>query len=65
MTLAESARYWDTLAPMLMAAKIAGPKVHDARVASICLDHGVTELWSADRDFGRFPGLRTRNPLIG
>jgi len=40
-----------------------GPKVHDARVAAVCLSAGVTELWSADRDFSRFPELRTRNPL--
>jgi predicted nucleic acid-binding protein len=27
--------------------------------------HGVTELWSADRDYLRFPSLRVRNPLDG
>jgi predicted nucleic acid-binding protein len=37
--------------------------VHDARIAAICLDHGVSELWTADRDFSKFPKLRTRNPL--
>jgi siroheme synthase len=26
--------------------------------------HGVRELWSADRDFGRFPGLHVSNPLV-
>lgn len=44
---------------------IAGPRVHDARVAAICLAHGVTALWTADRDFSRFPRLRTSNPLVG
>ena len=29
------------------------------------LIHGVRELWTADRDFGRFLGLRTQNPLVG
>jgi predicted nucleic acid-binding protein len=38
--------------------------VHDARIAALCLQHGVRELWSADRDFNRFPALRTRNPLV-
>ena len=37
--------------------------VYDARIAAVCLAHGVEELWTADRDFGRFPSLRTRNPL--
>ncbi|MEI8370471.1 MAG: hypothetical protein WCJ31_18745 [Planctomycetia bacterium] len=36
----------------------------DARIAAICLTHGVAELWSADRDFGRFPTLRVRNPCL-
>ena len=39
--------------------------VYDARVAALCLHHGVRELWSADRDFSRFPGLRVSNPLAG
>ena len=34
-------------------------------IAAICLDHGVRELWTADRDFSRFTALRTRNPLVG
>ncbi|MEE9280327.1 MAG: hypothetical protein V3V67_09155 [Myxococcota bacterium] len=42
---------------------IAGPRVHDARVAALCIAHGVRELWTADRDFSRFPALKTANPL--
>jgi uncharacterized protein len=37
---------------------------HDARIAAICAGHGVTEFLTADRDFGRFPDLTTRNPLL-
>jgi uncharacterized protein len=37
--------------------------VHDARIAALCAGHGVRELWTVDRDFSRFPGLTTRNPL--
>jgi toxin-antitoxin system PIN domain toxin len=56
--LSETEGYWPEL-------RAAGPLVHDARVAAICRDHGVRELWSADRDFGRFPSLTVRNPLVG
>ena len=38
---------------------------HDARVAAICRDHGVRELWTSDRDFSRFPALTVVNPLVG
>jgi uncharacterized protein len=37
---------------------------HDARIAAICLQHGVREFWTVDRDFSRFSNFRTRNPLI-
>ncbi len=61
--LAESAQHWPALRPLLRAGRIAGPQVHDARIAALCLQHGVRELWSADRDFSRFPKLTVRNPL--
>jgi predicted nucleic acid-binding protein len=31
----------------------------------LCRQHGVRELWSADRDFSRFAGLKVVNPLLG
>ena len=27
-------------------------------------DHGIKELWTADRDFSRFSALTARNPLV-
>ena len=44
---------------------VVGPKIHDARIAALCAEHAITELWTADRDFSRFTELRTRNPLAG
>ena len=61
--LSEGVGHWPRLRAALEAGRIAGPLVHDARVAALCLDHSVDELWTADRDFSRFPSLRTRNPL--
>lgn len=62
--LAESTDHWDHLKNLAIAAKSAGPQFHDARIAALCMAHGVTELWTADRDFTRFPQLKTRNPLV-
>lgn len=56
--------YWSMLRQLLLDGRIAGPRVHDARIAALCLQHGIRELWSADRDFGRFPQLVVRNPLV-
>jgi len=32
---------------------------------ALCRLHGVRELWTVDRDFSRFPGLKVKNPLVG
>jgi predicted nucleic acid-binding protein len=61
--LREEEGYWEVLAGLLRAARVSGPRIHDARIAAICVQHAVTELWTADRDFSRFAGLTTRNPL--
>jgi len=64
MLLSETTAHWPTLRPMLLAGRIMGPRVHDGRVAALCRQHGVRELWTADRDFSRFAGVTTANPLI-
>jgi toxin-antitoxin system PIN domain toxin len=61
--LAESVTYWPVLRAQLESGRVAGPEVHDARIAALCVEHGASEIWTADRDFNRFPGLRIRNPL--
>ena len=62
--LAEGHDHWEVLRRLSSTGKIVGPQVHDARVAALCLAHGISELWSADRDFGRFHDLPVRNPLV-
>ena len=61
--LGEDVAYWPTLRDSIIAARIAGAAVHDARTAALCKRHGVSELWTADRDFSRFRGLSVVNPL--
>ena len=62
--LAETDGYWSLLERIVTSSRVAGAMIHDARIAALCLLHGVSELWSADRDFGRFSDLKVRNPLI-
>jgi toxin-antitoxin system PIN domain toxin len=62
--LAESSGHWPALKPLLVGARVQGPVVHDARIAALCLQHGVKILWTADRDFARFAPLRAVNPLV-
>jgi len=62
--LCEAEDHWQHLRALLRSARASGAKVHDARVAALCVANEITELWTADRDFSHFPRLRTRNPLV-
>lgn len=62
--LHSGSQHWRILSELTRKAKLQGGQFHDARIAAICIEHGVSELWSADRDFGRFKALRTTNPLV-
>jgi toxin-antitoxin system PIN domain toxin len=62
--LSEAGGYWDVLSDLLGTSRVTGPRVHDARIAAICVQHAVTEIWTADRDFSRFPGVHAVNPLV-
>ena len=62
--LGELDGYWPHLRALVLNGRISGPMVHDARVAALCIQHGVREIWTADRDFSRFAGIRMHNPLI-
>lgn len=62
--LSESPGYLEKLRKISTAAKLKGPRIHDARIAALCLHHGIRELWSVDRDFSAFPQLNVRNPLV-
>jgi predicted nucleic acid-binding protein len=40
-----------------------GNLVHDAHIVALCIEHGVRELLTGDRDFARFTGLTIVNPF--
>ena len=62
--LGESSDHLSVLGSLLASGQVTGARIPDARVAAICLAHGVDALWSADRDFSWFPQLRVVNPLV-
>jgi toxin-antitoxin system PIN domain toxin len=62
--LSEGNGFFPSWQDVVRGAKVRGGAVHDARIAALCLQNGVRKLLSADRDFSRFPRLRTENPLV-
>jgi len=55
-------RYWQIFRGVMRDGQVAGPLVMDAALAALAIEHGAT-LYSTDRDFLRFPGLKWKNPL--
>lgn len=61
--LGEGTNHEEHLFEQVDAAGAGGNLAHDAHIAALVHEHGVRELWTTDRDFSRFPGIRTRNPF--
>ena len=61
--IGEGPEYFSVLEHLATTARLSGPMIHDARIAAICQHNGISVLLSCDRDFSRFSGLKTRNPL--
>lgn len=62
-TLSETPDFADVLETCVCRDRVRGSMVHDARIAAMCLAHGVEALLSRDRDFSLFPELRLIDPF--
>ncbi len=62
--LAETERHGEVMSNVVRDAGVTGNLMHDAHIAALCIEHGVSELITGDRDFARFP-LRIRDPFRG
>ena len=56
-------RHWSLFRRMLLEGQVRGPLTRDAELAAITIEYGGV-LYTTDRGFGRFPGLRWVNPLL-
>lgn len=54
--------HWDLFRRMVVEGEGFGPLVSDAQIAALTIEYGGV-LYTTDRDFARFPGLRWQNPL--
>lgn len=61
-TIEPGPRHLRIVRDLLDAIGVAGPLTTDAHLAALAIEYQC-ELLSNDTDFGRFPGLRWRNPL--
>jgi toxin-antitoxin system PIN domain toxin len=56
-----TSRHFDVLAGLLTEAGTGGNLVNDGHLAALAVEHDATVI-SFDHDFGRFPGVRWREP---
>lgn len=61
--LSEPEGFASILAGFAKRPRVAGPVIHDARIAAICVAHGVEKLMTRDRDFSLFPELIVEDPF--
>jgi uncharacterized protein len=61
--LGETSDFAVVLSEFAVRARVRGRIIHDARVAALCVAHGVERLLTRDRDFALFPELPTENPF--
>jgi toxin-antitoxin system PIN domain toxin len=62
-TLAPGEGHWKLLREMLASGDVRGKLTTDAVLAALTMEYGGV-LYTNDRDFARFPGLRWVNPLL-
>lgn len=65
VVLSENESYLECFREIVLTSRVNGARVHDARIAALCVSHDVREMWTSDRDFSLFPQLKVRNPLVG
>lgn len=61
--LSETSRHAAIMQAVIADSGVTGNLIHDAHIAALCIEHGVSELITGDRDFLRFEGIRLFNPF--
>jgi len=62
VVLAPTSRHWRIFHELMEEGQACGSLVMDAHLAALSIEHGAI-LCTTDRDFSRFKGLQTFNPI--
>ena len=64
LLLSEGEGFWNWYKPAILSLHLKGNAVPDAHIAALLKSNGVTLLYTKDRDFLRFKGIKAVDPLI-
>ena len=59
----EEEGFWETYRTVAGDSVVRGNLVSDAHLVALMRQHGVGTIWTHDRDFRRFDGIRVVDPL--
>lgn len=59
----EDDRFWDQFREVADDVRPTGNLVPDAHIVALMLSHGVRTIWTRDRDYRSFSGIRVRDPF--
>jgi toxin-antitoxin system PIN domain toxin len=59
----ETKDVWDLFSKDVSSLHLRGNAITDALIVSIMRSNGITTIYSKDRDFMRFPGIKAVDPL--
>lgn len=62
-TAAEPSGHWATLSAVLSETGSRGDLVTDAHIVALMYQYGVSTIWTHDRDFRKFDGIRVVDPF--
>ncbi len=62
-TLGENDGFWEVYRQVTSRVLVRGNLVSDAHLAALLIQSGVTTLWTHDREFQKFQGIRVRDPF--
>lgn len=61
----EHAGFWRVYQNTVANDVVRGNLVTDSHIAALMRQHGVGTIWTADKDFRRFPDITARDPYTG
>jgi hypothetical protein len=61
-TAGEEEGFWDLYRATTTDVPVRGNLVPDAHLVALMRQHGVTAIWTSDRDLRKFDGIETRDP---
>jgi uncharacterized protein len=59
----EGDRFWEMFKRTARSVTPRGNLVPDAHLVALMVEHGVSTIWSGDRDFRKFSGITVKDPF--